>query len=204
MNIEKILQEELNLKSSQVINTIKMIDDGNTIPFIARYRKEMTGNLSDVVLREFYDRLNYLRNLKNRKEDVIRIIEEGGNLTEKIKNDVKNAKTLQEVEDIYTPFKPKKRTKATIAKGKGLEKLAISIINYDIEDINSEAKKYVDKEKEVENEEQAIKGALDIIAEMISEDASLRKAIRRIALNDGVILCKGSTDEKSVYDMYYA
>lgn len=204
MNIEKILQEELNLKSSQVINTIKMIDDGNTIPFIARYRKEMTGNLSDVVLREFYDRLNYLRNLKNRKEDVIRIIEEGGNLTDKIKNDVKNAKTLQEVEDIYTPFKPKKRTKATIAKEKGLEKLAISIINYDIEDINSEAKKYVDKEKEVENEEQAIKGALDIIAEMISEDASLRKAIRRIALNDGVISCKGSTDEKSVYDMYYA
>ncbi|MEJ8552689.1 Tex family protein [Tepidibacter sp. Z1-5] len=202
MNIEKILQEELNLKSSQVINTIKMIDDGNTIPFIARYRKEMTGNLSDVVLREFYDRLNYLRNLKNRKEDVVRIIEEGGNLTDKIKTDIKNAKTLQEVEDIYVPFKPKKRTRATIAKEKGLEKLAISIMNYDIEDINSEAKKYIDKD--VKNEEEAIKGALDIIAEIISEDASLRKIIRRIALNDGVISCKGSTDEKSVYDMYYS
>ncbi|WFD10018.1 Tex family protein [Tepidibacter hydrothermalis] len=204
MNIEKILQEELNLKSSQVINTIKMIDDGNTIPFIARYRKEMTGNLSDVVLREFYDRLNYLRNLKNRKEDVIRIIQEGGNLTDKIKSDVEKAKTLQEVEDIYLPFKPKKRTRATIAKEKGLEKLALSIMNYDINDINSEAKKYIDEEKDVKTEEDAIKGALDIIAEMISEDASLRKIIRRIALNDGVISCKGSTEEKSVYDMYYS
>ncbi len=204
MNIEKMLQEELNLKSSQVVNTIKMIDDGNTIPFIARYRKEMTGNLSDVILREFYDRLNYLRNLKNRKEDVVRIIQEGGNLTDKIKIDIQNAKTLQEVEDIYAPFKPKKRTKATIAKERGLEKLAISIMNYDIEDINSEAKKYIDKEKDVQNEDEAIKGALDIIAEIISEDASLRKTIRRIALNDGVISCKGSTDEKSVYDMYYS
>lgn len=204
MNIENILQEELNLKSSQVINTIKLIDDGNTIPFIARYRKEMTGNLSDVVLREFHDRLNYLRNLKNRKEDVIRIIQDGGNLTEKIKLGIQKAKTLQEVEDIYAPFKPKKRTRATIAKEKGLEKLAISIINYDIEDMHSEGKKYISKEKEVENEEQAIKGALDIIAETISEDASLRKIIRRIALNDGVILCKGSTDEKSVYEMYYS
>ncbi|CAH2211915.1 Tex family protein [Tepidibacter aestuarii] len=204
MNIEKMLQEELNLKSSQVVNTIKLIDDGNTIPFIARYRKEMTGNLSDVVLREFYDRLNYLRNLKNRKEDVIRIIQEGGNLTDKIKLDIQNAKTLQEVEDIYAPFKPKKRTRATIAKEKGLEKLAISIMNYDIDDIYSEAKKYIDEENEVENEEQSIKGALDIIAEIISEDASLRKVIRRIALNDGVISCKGSTDEKSVYEMYYS
>ncbi|WP_099190166.1 Tex family protein [Tepidibacter mesophilus] len=203
MNIEKILQEELNLKSSQVANTIKLIDDGNTIPFIARYRKEMTGDLSDVVLRDFYDRLNYLRNLKSRKEDVVRIIEEGGNLTDKIKLNIQNAKTLQEVEDIYAPFKPKKRTRATIAKEKGLEKLAICIMNYNIDNIHNEAKKYIDKEKEVENEDEAIKGALDIIAEMISEDSSLRKIIRRIALSDGVISCKGSTDEKSVYDMYY-
>ncbi|SHK52793.1 Tex family protein [Tepidibacter formicigenes] len=204
MNIEKILQEELSLKELQVVNTIKLIDEGNTIPFIARYRKEMTGNLSDVLLREFHDRLNYLRNLKSRKEDVLRLIEEMGKLNEEIRANIKKANTLQEVEDVYAPFKPKKRTRATIAKEKGLESLALSILNYDIEDLINESKKYINEEKEVNSEDDAIKGALDIIAEIVSEDASLRKIIRRMALNEGVITSKGAKDEKSVYDMYYS
>ncbi|SHH36036.1 Tex family protein [Tepidibacter thalassicus] len=204
MNIEKILQEELNLKEFQVVNTIKLIDDGNTIPFIARYRKEMTGNMSDVILREFYDRLNYLRNLKNRKEDVLRLIDEMGKLSDEIKIGIKKAKTIQEVEDIYAPFKPKKRTRATIAKEKGLESLAIDILNYRIKDVKIDARRYINEEKGVNSEDEAIKGALDIIAEIISEDAHIRKIIRRIALNEGLIISRGVKDEKSVYEMYYS
>lgn len=202
MDINKILKEEFNLRDSQVENTIKLIDEGNTIPFIARYRKEMTGEMSDVILRAFYDKLVYLRNLQSRKDDVQRIIEEQGKLTDEILKNIKLAKTLQEVEDIYAPYKQKKRTRATIAKEKGLENLAIAILK-DKVDLNLECKKYIDKEKEVNSEEDALKGAKDIIAELVSEDAKLRKYIRELALREGVISSKNSKDEKSVYDMYY-
>lgn len=202
MNINYMLKNEFSLKDFQVENTIKLIDEGNTIPFIARYRKEVTGELSDVVLRQFYDRLVYLRNLKNRKEDIIRLIKEQGKLSEDITNNVEKATTLQEIEDIYAPFKPKKRTRATIAKEKGLEPLALDILNKDI-DINTEANKYINPEKEVNTFEDAIKGSSDIIAEIIAEDSYVRKYIRNLALSEGLINTKNSKDEKSVYDMYY-
>ena len=202
MNINFILKNEFNLKDIQVENTIKLIDEGNTIPFIARYRKEVTGELSDVILRQFYDRLIYLRNLKSRKEDVIRLISEQGKLNDEIITNVEKANTLQEIEDIYAPFKPKKRTRATIAKEKGLEPLAINILNKNI-NIDTEVSKYINPEKEVNKFEDAIKGASDIIAEIISDDSNVRKYIRNIALNEGLISTKNSKDEKSVYDMYY-
>ncbi|MGL5507653.1 MAG: Tex family protein [Paraclostridium sp.] len=202
MDINKILKEEFNLRDSQVENTIKLIDEGNTIPFIARYRKEMTGEMSDVILRGFYDKLIYLRNLQSRRDDVKRLIEEQGKLTEDISKSIEQAKTLQEVEDIYAPYKPKKRTKATIAKEKGLENLAKSILNEHI-DLNQESKKYINPDKDVKTEEDAVKGAKDIIAEIVSEDAKLRKYIRDIAFREGIIITKNTKDEKSVYDMYY-
>ena len=139
MNINEILKGEFNLKNEQIENVIKLIDEGNTIPFIARYRKEMTGEMSDIILRQFNDRLNYLRNLQSRKEDVQRIIGEQGKLTDEIIKNLAKANTLQEVEDIYAPFKQKKRTRATIAKEKGLENLALLILDKNIYDINKEA-----------------------------------------------------------------
>ena len=203
MDINQILKIEFNLKDEQIHNTIKLIDEGNTIPFIARYRKEMTGGMSDVTLREVNDRLTYLRNLQSRKEDVSRIIEEQGKLTEEITNKILKAKTLQEVEDIYAPFKQKKRTRATIAKEKGLEPLAMSILNEQVLDLEIEAQKYINEEKEVRSVEDALKGAKDIIAEIVSDDADVRKYIRELALKEGILVSKNSTDEKSVYDMYY-
>ena len=203
MKVNEILKKEFNLRDEQISNTIKLIDEGNTIPFIARYRKEMTGEMSDVVLRAFHDKLVYLRNLESRKEDVIRIIEEQGKLTEELKKNIVKANTLQEVEDIYAPFKQKKRTRATIAKEKGLENLALAILNGEIENLSIEAKKYINTEKDVNSEGDAIKGAKDIIAEVVSEDAKIRKYIRELALREGMISTKNSKDEKSVYDMYY-
>ena len=203
MNINAILKEEFNLRDEQIDNVIKLIDEGNTIPFIARYRKEMTGEMSDVVLRQFNDRLTYLRNLQSRKEDVQRIIEEQGKLTEEIVKSLVKANTLQEVEDIYAPFKQKKRTRATIAKEKGLEDLALLILDKNIADINLEAEKFIDEEKKVLSVEDALKGANDIIAEVISDNAEIRKYIRENALKYGVIVTKNAKDEKSVYDMYY-
>lgn len=203
MKVNEILKKEFNLRDEQISNTIKLIDEGNTIPFIARYRKEMTGEMSDVVLRAFHDKLVYLRNLESRKEDVIRIIEEQGKLTEELKKNIVKANTLQEVEDIYAPFKQKKRTRATIAKEKGLENLALAILNGEIENLSIEAKKYINTEKDVNSEDDAIKGAKDIIAEVVSEDAKIRKYIRELALREGMISTKNSKDEKSVYDMYY-
>ncbi|WP_297132735.1 Tex-like N-terminal domain-containing protein, partial [Terrisporobacter sp.] len=151
MNINEILKQEFSLKDEQINNTIKLIDEGNTIPFIARYRKEMTGEMSDVLLRQFNDRLTYLRNLETRREDVKRIIDEQGKLTEDIEKSLLNAKTLQEVEDIYAPFKQKKRTRATIAKEKGLEELALLILEKNINNIDEEASKYINEEKEVKS-----------------------------------------------------
>ena len=203
MNINEILKKEFNLRDEQMNNTIKLIDEGNTIPFIARYRKEMTGEMSDVTLRAFYDKLIYLRNLQSRKDDVIRIIEEQGKLTPEIKENVEKANTLQEVEDIYAPYKQKKRTRATIAKEKGLEQLALDILNKNIVNIDEESSKYIDEDKEVNSIEDAIKGARDIIAEIVSDDAKIRKYIRELALREGVIVTRNSTEEKSVYDMYY-
>lgn len=203
MNINEILKSEFNLRDEQIENTIKLIDEGNTIPFIARYRKEITGEMSDVILRQFNDRLTYLRNLQSRKEDVKRIIEEQGKLTEEIVKSLVKANTLQEVEDIYAPFKQKKRTRATIAKEKGLEDLALLILEKNIVDINAEAEKFIDEEKKVLSVEDALKGANDIIAEIISDNAEIRKYIRENALKYGVIVTKNTKDEKSVYDMYY-
>ncbi|WHH56885.1 Tex family protein [Petroclostridium sp. X23] len=199
------LQGEFSLKTFQVENTVKLIDDGNTIPFIARYRKEMTGELNDQVLREFYDRLVYLRNLESRKEEVKRLIQEQGKLTEEIELSIAKSETLQEIEDIYRPFRPKRRTRATIAKEKGLEPLANilylqNIYTGNIEDI---AKPYIDPEKEVNSVDDAVNGAMDIIAEMISDNAEYRKAIRTMTFQHGILVCKASKNEDSVYSMYY-
>lgn len=203
MDINQILKKEFNLRDEQINNTLKLIDEGNTIPFIARYRKEMTGEMSDVTLREFYEKLMYLRNLQSRKDDVARLIDEQGKLTDEITQNIEKAKTLQEVEDIYAPYKQKKRTRATIAKEKGLENLALSILENNLDNIEIEAKNYLDEEKEVLSIEDALKGARDIIAELVSEDAKIRKYIRELALREGMIVSKSATDEKSVYDMYY-
>ena len=203
MNIKEILKDEFNLKESQIENTISLIDEGNTIPFIARYRKEMTGNMSDVFLREFFDRLNYLRNLEARKNDVSRLIEEKGKLTDEISLNILNAKTLQEVEDIYAPFKTKKRTKATIAKEKGLENLALEILNKNIENINETATRFINNEKDLNSIEDCLNGAKDIIAEIISDDSNVRKYIRDLILREGILFTKNLSDEDSVYSMYY-
>ena len=203
--IEQIIADELNIKISQVENTIKLIDEGNTIPFIARYRKEVTGGLSDETLRTFSERLNYLRNLEKRKEEVTNSIEEQGKLTEEIIKDLENAVTLAEVEDIYRPYKQKKKTRATVAKAKGLEPLAeIILAQTETRDINEIATEYINEEKEVKSAEEAIQGALDIIAENISDNPEYRKIIKKIVYTEGMIETKASKpDEKSAYEMYY-
>ena len=205
MNILETIANELNIKLSQVENTVKLIDDGNTIPFIARYRKEVTGNLSDEVLRDLGERLNYLRNLETRKEEVIRLIDEQGKLTDELKQEIEKAITLAEVEDLYRPYKQKKKTRATIAKAKGLEPLATIIyLQMDKRDIYEIAKEYVDEERGVANEEEAIAGALDIIAENVSDNADYRKKIKKMCRREAVIITKAAKeDEKSAYEMYY-
>ena len=203
--IIRSLVQEFNIRETQVKNTIQLIDEGNTIPFIARYRKEMTGELDDITLRELNDRLTYLRNLESRKEEVIRLIEEQGKLTEDLKKKILGAKVLQEVEDLYLPYKRKRRTRATIAKEKGLEPLAEKILLQTMEqsEIIQEAQAYINEEKEVKSAEEAIQGAIDIIAEMISEDANYRQRIRQLTWDEGVIQTKSSLDEKSEFEMYY-
>ena len=203
--IIKIIADELNIKTHQVENTIKLIDEGNTIPFIARYRKEVTGGLSDEVLRNFGERLNYLRNLEKRKEEVTNSINEQGKLTEDIVKDLENAITLAEVEDIYRPYKQKKKTRATVAKAKGLEPLAEIILNQEEKtDIVKIAEEYINEEKEVNTVEEAIQGALDIIAEMISDNPEYRKLIKQIIYSKGVIKTVATKpEEKSAYEMYY-
>jgi len=205
MNITKIIAEELQVKEGQVDATIKLIDEGNTIPFIARYRKEATGGLSDEQLRDLGERLSYLRNLETRKQEVVNSIDGQGKLTDEIVIALEMAKTLAEVEDIYRPYKQKKRTRATIAKEKGLEPLADIIIKQeDKRDIEEIAKEYLDTEKGVETVEDAINGAKDIIAENISDDAEYRKQIKRLIYRDGLVVTKASKeDEKSNYEMYY-
>ena len=202
--INEKLMKELSLKAFQVENAIKLIDEGNTIPFIARYRKEATGEMSDEQLRDFFERLTYLRNLEKRKEEVIRLIDEQGKLTDELKSNIEKSETMTEVEDLYRPYKQKKRTRATIAKEKGLEPLALVIFEQkERKDINEFAKEFINSEKGVETTEDAINGAMDIIAEMISDVAEYRKAIRKIIYLVGLITSKMAKDEKSVYDMYY-
>lgn len=201
--VKETLKKEFNLKDFQVENTIKLIDEGNTIPFIARYRKEATGSLSDEVLRNFYDRLTYLRNLEEKKQDTIRLIDEQGKLTEEIKAKIENATTLQEVEDIYRPFRPKRRTRATIAKEKGLEPLAKVISSNEVidGDVKEYAKPYLNEN--VPTVEEAYQGAMDIIAEDISDDADIRKYIRSFTWNNGIIVTQALKQERSPYEMYY-
>lgn len=204
VSIEERLAKELELKLGVVNNVVEMLDEGNTVPFIARYRKEKTGGLSDEVLRKFSERLTYLRNLDERKADVSRLIEEQGKLTEEITEALGKAETLTEVEDIYRPYKPKKRTRATIAKEKGLGPLANLILEGAFKgDLLQEASKYIDEEKGVEKAEDAVSGALDIIAEGISEEAKYRKFIRELVMREGLIESKGSSEETTPYEMYY-
>ena len=204
INIEERLAKELGLKLGVVNNVVEMLDEGNTVPFIARYRKEKTGGLSDEVLRKFSERLTYLRSLDERKADVSRLIEEQGKLTQEITEALGKAETLTEVEDIYRPYKPKKRTRATIAKAKGLGPLANLILEGAFKgDVLQEASKYIDEEKGVEKAEDAVSGALDIIAEGISEEAKYRKFIRELVMREGLIESKGSSEETTPYEMYY-
>ena len=213
--INKIAQE-LNVKPTQVENAVKLIDEGNTIPFIARYRKEATGGLSDEILRDLGERLNYLRNLETRKGEVINSINEQGKLTDELTIAIASAETLAEVEDLYRPFKQKKKTRATVAKSKGLEPLAEIIIAQEdktpIEEIAAEyinidslsEEEKTNKDKVVATAEDAIQGALDIIAENISDNAKYRKYIKKVCYHEGSIVTKAANaEEKSNYEMYY-
>ncbi|MCX0351077.1 RNA-binding transcriptional accessory protein Tex [Clostridium perfringens] len=203
-NINHILSKELGISLKQVTSVIEMLDEGNTVPFIARYRKERTGGLTDEVLRKFNERLTYLRNLESRKEDVLRIIEEQEKLTPELKLKIEKANTLTEVEDIYRPFKAKKRTRATMAVEKGLKPLAELILSGEFNgNIVEEANKYINEEKGVKNEEEALQGAMDIISEIISDNADYRKWIRSFVQKDGIIQVKGSSEEQTPYEMYY-
>ena len=203
--IIQILARELDKSETHVQNVINLIDEGNTIPFIARYRKEMHGTMDDTALRTLADRLNYLRNLEARRTEVKNSIEAQGKLTEELISAIDNATTMTEVEDIYRPYKQKRRTRATIAKEKGLEPLAEFIFGQNIGNttIIAEAEKYIDEEKEVNTVEDALAGASDIIAEWISDDADIRKMLRESILKHGLISSTGNPEVESVYTMYY-
>lgn len=204
IDIVKALSDELGIKEWQVKNTVDLIDGGNTIPFIARYRKEVTGELDDTTLRNFNERLASIRNLEAKKEEVIRLITDLGKMTDEIKLKIENSKSVTEVDDIYRPYRPKKRTRATIAREKGLEPLSKFIIAEEFTGhLVDEAAKYVNEELKVENADDAIAGALDIIAEDISDNADYRKKIRLYTYNEGIIVSKSQKDETSPYEMYY-
>ena len=203
--IVETLQNELNLANWQVEKVIKLIDDGNTIPFIARYRKDVTGSLNDETLRKFDERLKYLRNLEDKKEKIINRIDELGKLDDDLKNSILNANTLVELDDLYRPFKSKKRTRATIARERGLDPLAQIILAQDVkESVKKIAKKYIDPEKEINTAEDAIDGAKDIIAEIISDNSEFRKKIRQNTFYTGQIETKDKDkDSSSEYEIYY-
>ena len=206
VNILEVLAKEFNLKEEQVQKTVELIDEGNTIPFIARYRKEVTGSLDDTVLRELDDRLNYLRNIEKRKQEVKELIAAQDKLTEEIEKAIDAAKTITEVDDIYRPFRPHRKTRASVAKEKGLEPLAMLILEqretYE-PDLDRIAAEYVDEEKGVANIEEAYAGACDIIAEMVSDNAEYRKEIRSITFEHGMLSSKQGKEEDSVYSQYY-
>ncbi len=205
MDIIAKLAEELNIRRQQAEAAVKLIDEGNTIPFISRYRKEATGALNDEVLRNLFERLTYLRNLEDKKEQVLSGIEEQGKLTEELKQQILSAETLVAVEDLYRPYRPKRRTRATIAKEKGLEPLAnIILLQMTKESPETEAEPFVSSEKGVETPADAIAGAMDILAENISDEADYRKYIRDITMKTGKIISTAKDPEKeSVYEMYY-
>lgn len=204
MDIIEKLANELSIKVSQAKATVELIDEGNTIPFIARYRKEVTGSLNDEILRNLFERLTYLRNLEEKKQQVLSSIEEQGNLTEELKQQIIQAQTMVVVDDLYRPFRPKRRTRATIAKEKGLEPLAnLIILQMQNQPVEEEAKKYISSEKEVETVEEAIAGAKDIIAEFISDEADYRIRIREMTTKEGFLVSSAKTQEESVYEMYY-
>lgn len=206
MEIAKVIAGELRIKVSQVEATIKLIDEGSTIPFIARYRKEVTGSLDDEVLRNLYERLNYLRNLEERKETVIASIKEQEKLTEGLEKQIRDAMTLVAVEDLYRPYKQKRRTRATIAKEKGLEGLAnIIYLQMTKHTLQEEAKSFLSEEKGVDSVEDAIAGAMDILAENISDEAEYRTHIRELTFKEGkLVTAAKNPEEKSVYEMYYS
>ena len=206
MDIIKTLAEEFKLKEEQVQKTVELIDGGDTIPFIARYRKEVTGSLDDAVLRDLNDRLEYLRNIQKRKEEVKNLIDAQGKLTPEIEQAILNAKTITEVDDIYRPFRPKRKTRASVARERGLEDLAKLIMEQKMEyapSIEEVAEAFVSEEKEVPDISAALAGACDIIAEDISDNAEYRKALRALTFDHGVLNVTKAKDEDSVYAQYY-
>lgn len=204
MDIASVLSKEFNISSTYVNNIISLVDEGNTIPFIARYRKEMTGSCDDQVLREMNDRLTYLRNFEKRREEIIGSITEQGKMTDEIMADLEKAQTLSVLEDIYRPYKQKRRTRATVARERGLEPLAQIILEQSIKsgDIYTEAEKYIDIEKEVESAQDALDGAKDIIAEIVSDSAAARQMLRDLFSKTALITTRAAKEEQSVYDMY--
>lgn len=205
MDIIQALAQELKIRPKQAEAAVQLIDEGNTIPFIARYRKEATGSLNDEVLRSLFERLNYLRNLEEKKQQVLAAIEEQGKLTEELKAQIESAQTLVVVDDLYRPYRPKRRTRALIAKEKGLEPLAnIILLQMTAKSLEEEAKAYVDAEKGVETVQEALDGASDIIAEAISDEADYRIRIRELTTQKGMITSAAKDPEaESVYEMYY-
>ena len=205
MDITAILCQEFHLKKQQCENVLKLIDDGNTIPFIARYRKEMTDSLDDQVLREIFERLQYLRGLDKRRSEIESALQEQGNLTDELSAKLASASALAELEDLYRPFRPKRRTRATIAKEKGLEPLALLLLMQNEKKKTPEqiAEAFIQPDKGVETVEDALQGARDILAEQFSDDADARKKLRELAFRTGVLESKKAKDEDSVYSMYY-
>lgn len=204
MDILKKLQEELEIRPSQVENTVKLLDEGNTVPFIARYRKEMTGSLDDQIIRRLSERLASLRNLEEKREQVKNAIAEQGSLTDELAAKLEQAETQTEIDDIYRPFRPKRRTRASIAKEKGLEPLAEMLWGQRLPvPLEEYAAAFLDAEKGIETTEDALQGAKDILAERISDDAELRKLLRGELLKNGSLLSQKAKDEPSVYEMYY-
>jgi len=200
----EILSREFSLRPEQVRAVIELLDAGNTIPFIARYRKEATGSLDDQVLRELAERLEYLRNLEKRREEIAKALEEQGVLTDEIRSQLQSAATLAELEDIYRPFRPKRRTRATVARERGLEPLATWLMVQPLRgDPEAKAAGFIDEAKGVPDAEAALAGARDIIAEMVSDDAALRKQLRELITRDGIVVTKAARDEDSVYSNYY-
>ena len=205
MDIMQILCREFNLKPAQCENVLRLIDEGNTIPFIARYRKEQTGSLDDQVMREIFERLQYLRGLEKRRTEIESALREQGNLTDEIAQKLSMAATMTELEDIYRPFRPKRRTRATIAREKGLEPLALLLLMQNERKVSADelAAPFISEEKGVSTADEALQGARDIISEQVSDDADARKALRAYVMRTGILESRKAKDEDSVYSMYY-
>ena len=202
----QIIATDAKVKPTQVEAVIKLLDDGNTVPFIARYRKEATGSLDEVQIKLIEDRYHYIQQLEQRKEEVLRLIDEQGKLTEQLATEIKAATVLQRVEDLYRPYKQKRRTKATVAKEKGLEPLAAYLMEFKKEDIHAFASTFVSEEKGVSTSDEALAGARDILAEQFADDAGIRDQLRKLSWREGKIESKvkdAAEDEKQIFEMYY-